>query len=165
MALRKKIIGGSVAALVVAGAVAGLQPSEGLSLTPYFDIVGVKTWCYGETQGTPKAKYTKAECLELLNTRVGKDYYQPLVKGIPGFEKLPVETQQATVELAYNIGTGATIKGSVGRLFTQGRIIEGCKAFMLYNKARVKGVLQPVRGLTLRRERETALCLKGAQGK
>lgn len=150
------------ASAAIALAVAGLKPDEGLSLTPYFDIAGVKTWCIGETLGTPKAKYTPQECDELLNSRVYRDYYTPLTKQIPGFTSFAAETQSAVTRLSYNIGVAGTVNGSVGRLLTLGRIKEACDAFLLYNKARVKGKLVEVRGLTLRRERERKQCLQGA---
>jgi lysozyme len=162
---RKAVIGTSVAAaLVVAGAVAGLKPSEGYREFPYKDIAGVWTDCFGETQGVvPGVARGKAKCEALLVKRVHDDYYMPLATTIPGFTYLPAPTQMATVELAYNVGPGRVASGSVGQLLGRGHIKEGCEAFMLYNKARVNGTLREVKGLTDRRARERAKCLEGVK--
>lgn len=151
-----------VAAAAIALAVAGLKPDEGLMLKPYFDVVGVETVCYGETQGIQRKTYTKAECEQLLTARVTSDYYKPMAACIPGFTSLPIPTQSATTRLAYNIGVGAACKSSAAKLLAKGHIREACNAFLLYNKGRIKGKLTEIRGLTLRRQREQAECLKGA---
>jgi lysozyme len=67
----------------------------------------------------------------------------------------------AAVSLAYNIGVGAYCRSTVDRRFDAGDWRGGCNAFLSWNKARVKGQLRPVLGLTRRRQRERTLCLKG----
>lgn len=37
----------------------------------------------------------------------------------------------------------------------------GCDAFLSWDKAKVRGVLRPVAGLTRRRNEERAVCLRG----
>ena len=67
--------------------------------------------------------------------------------------------------LAYNIGV-TNFCGSTPRArFEAGRIAGACDAFLAWNKARVQGVLRPVRGLTLRRKREREVCLTGTPGR
>ena len=67
----------------------------------------------------------------------------------------------AAVSLAYNIGIAGFCGSTARKKFDAGDVIGGCNAFLSWNKARVGGVLRPVKGLTARRERERALCLKG----
>ena len=43
-----------------------------------------------------------------------------------------------------------------------GQIRAACDAFLSWDKARVNGVLRPVKGLTARRQRERTACLKDA---
>ena len=61
----------------------------------------------------------------------------------------------AAVSLAYNIGVAAFCKSTVVKRFNDGDYEGACEAFLMWNK--VGG--RVVRGLTLRRERERALCL------
>lgn len=63
--LRERLV--TIAASMGLGAVVALTAAhvgqkEGLSLTPYLDQGGVRTWCYGQTQGPWKARYTQSEC-------------------------------------------------------------------------------------------------------
>lgn len=63
--LRERLV--ALAASMGLGAVIALTAAhvgekEGLSLTPYKDQGGVTTWCYGQTVGPYKGRYTLAEC-------------------------------------------------------------------------------------------------------
>lgn len=51
---------GATVALATTGA--HIAEKEELATIPYKDGGGVVTWCYGQTIGKPKAKYTVAEC-------------------------------------------------------------------------------------------------------
>src|SRR5690606_28078266 len=73
----KAATGGVLAVLLAC--IAFIAPWEGLSTRPYRDVVGVLTWCYGETRGTPQAEYTQAECAAMLATGVGQ-FYDGLTK-------------------------------------------------------------------------------------
>lgn len=59
--------------------------------------------------------------------------------------------------LIFNIGTGGFCRSTAARRFNAGNWRGGCDAFLMWNKAGGR----EVRGLTLRRQRERALCLKG----
>jgi lysozyme len=61
------------------------------------------------------------------------------------------------VSLAYNIGTGAYCRSSVDRQFDAGNWRAGCDAMLKWNKAGGR----EIRGLTQRRQRERAICLRG----
>ena len=77
--------------------------------------------------------------------------------------KVPVTQAQfdAMVSLAFNIGGSAFAKSTLVKKLNAGDVTGAANAFLSWNKARVKGVLRPVQGLTSRRQRERALCLKG----
>ena len=66
----------------------------------------------------------------------------------------------AMVSLAYNTGLQNFATSSVRRLHNAGRCAEAANAFLLWNKARVGGVLSPLPGLTKRREAERELYLR-----
>jgi lysozyme len=76
----------------------------------------------------------------------------------------------ALVSLAYNIGLGGkgSKKGlyasSVLSLHNQGKYLDASRAFNLYNKATVNGVLSELSGLTARRAMEGALYLRPIPG-
>jgi hypothetical protein len=77
MSLRSRLIGlGALGFLATAGAILGPMESgpKGPQLVPYDDIGGVPTWCYGETAGAPKARYTVPECDQLLLQSVRKHW-------------------------------------------------------------------------------------------
>lgn len=98
--LKQRLIAlGATVALATAGAHLGLM--EGLSLTPYKDQGGVTTWCYGQTQGVPKASYTQAECdMDLL--RMTADYQAAVT---PYLRKdTPATVVAAFTSTAANIG-------------------------------------------------------------
>lgn len=135
---------------------------EGKENQPYFDIVGVQTVCFGETEKVEQRRYSDAECDQLLRDRI-PDYAGPVAKAAPGIEASPYEWAAHT-SLAYNVGIGAYGQSSVARLFRQGKRVEACRFMRRYNRAGGK----VVRGLQFRREGDGArigeyeLCLVGA---
>lgn len=147
--MRGKLAGGALAsAVLLVGA------WEGLSLTPYADIVGVKTVCYGETRGIEDRGYSKAECDAMLAQGL-QDFDAGLAKCIR--RDIPDQMRVALVSWAYNIGTGAACRSTLVRLVNEGRLREACNELPKWNRA--GGVV--VRGLTNRREAERRLCLSG----
>lgn len=156
--MRKKIastIGGGAIAL----AVAVIAPFEGLETKAYRDIVGVWTVCYGETHGvTPSTQHTPKQCKTMLAERVAK-FDQEISPCLP--KGLSDPTRASFISLAYNIGSHGFCKSSISRHALSGNLPQACENIKLYNKARVNGVLKPVRGLTLRRLAESDLCKSG----
>lgn len=150
--------GGKVAATVSAAAIAlslGLiRPWEGRELTPYYDIVGVLTWCDGETRGTPKARYTEAEC-DAITAKAVIEFATAIAPCLPPV--LPDPTRAAFISAAYNIGSGAFCKSTMSRRAKAGDIRGACEALTMWNKAGGR----VVRGLTNRRAAERKLCLSG----
>ncbi|MBR9765842.1 MAG: lysozyme [Rhodobacteraceae bacterium] len=77
--------------------------------------------------------------------------------------QLPDQTRAAFVSAAYNIGAGAFCGSSMSRRAQAGDLAGACDALLMWNKARVDGVLQVVRGLDRQRAAERTLCLEGVK--
>ncbi|MYL96433.1 glycoside hydrolase family protein [Novosphingobium sp. FGD1] len=131
-------------------------------LSAYRDIAGVPTACDGITQGVEMGQhYTEAQCGALLEAELTK-HARGVMRCTPPLAEPGRDYQRvAAVLLAYNIGVGGYCGSTVARRFNAGEWRAGCDAFDMWNKARVNGVLRPVAGLTARRGRERAICLKG----
>lgn len=151
----KAVVTGGIAAAaagVIALATMVVKPWEGVSLTPYTDIVGVQTVCYGETNVAMR-KYTMAECDELLQSDLGRRLAE-LGKCI----HMPLRENEfaAILSLAYNVGTSAVCKSTLVRKVNAGAApAEFCPELLRWNRAGGR----EVRGLTNRRKAEMALCM------
>lgn len=154
MTRAKATVTGIAAAIAISVGV--IKPWEGRSLVPYHDIVGVLTWCDGETKGQPKAVYTHAEC-DLITEREVARYEADIRPCLPA--DLPPKTRAAFISAAYNIGTGAFCGSSMARLAKAGNLRAACDALLRWNRAGGR----EVRGLTNRRTAERRLCLEGLQ--
>lgn len=102
--LRERFIGTATALGLTAAvgiAASHIAVKEGLSLTPYLDQGGVRTWCYGQTQGPYKAQYTQRECdIDLL--RSTDDYMRAV---LPYMRKdTPATVVAAFTSTAINVG-------------------------------------------------------------
>lgn len=154
-ATRTQAVGITGAALAaVLAAVAFIAPWEGLEVKPYRDIVGVLTWCYGETRGTPKAEYTRAECEALLADGVGQ-FHAEMARCI----KRPLTEPQwvAVLSWSYNVGTGAACGSTLVRQINGGLpATTWCKQLLRWDFANGRRV----RGLTNRRNAEFRECIK-----
>ncbi|MBR9766621.1 MAG: lysozyme [Rhodobacteraceae bacterium] len=148
---------GAAAAVILA--VAFIEPWEDTRLKAYIDIAGIPTICTGHTEGVRLGDTATAEeCREIFLAEVVA-FEARIRPCLPA--ELPDQTRAAFVSAAYNIGAGAFCGSSMSRRAMAGDLAGACEALMMWNKARVKGVLQPVRGLTRRRAAERALCLEG----
>lgn len=152
--MKRRVAGtaGASAALILLIA-AFVAPWEGLELRPYRDIVGVLTWCYGETRGTPKAEYTKAECDALLAEGVGQ-FHAEMRRCI----RKPLTEGQwvAVTSWAFNVGTRAACNSTLVRQINAGAPASvWCTQLLRWNRAGGK----VVRGLTNRRKAEYEVCV------
>lgn len=142
---------------VVGGAAAGLiavvAQFEGLSNRPYRDVVGVETVCFGETNVAMRT-YTTEECEEMLATSLS-GYASEVLKRNPELRGHDAQLLAAT-SLAYNVGGAAYARSTAAKRFSEGRWRAACDAFLKWNRAGGR----VVRGLTLRREKERAICLR-----
>ncbi|HHA2517018.1 TPA: lysozyme [Stenotrophomonas maltophilia] len=112
--MKAKIVGSSAAAVIALAAVALVKPWKGNSPTPYVDMVGVATYCYGDTSSPEKAVYTEQECAERLNSRLGQ-----YLTSIQACIRVPLRPHQAAVLLSwtYSMGVGAAWRSTlVGRI-------------------------------------------------
>lgn len=139
-------------------------------LDAYLDVAGIPTACDGiiRVNGRPVRigdRFSEDQCATLLEKEL-VIHAQGVMDCTPAFRNHPdieaiAPTVAAAVSFTYNIGVGGYCGSTAARQFNAGNWRAACDAFMLWNKARVNGQLRPVRGLTLRRARERALCLKG----
>ena len=154
--VKKSMWGGALAA-TAAGmlALSSVGSDEGLKLRTYKDIVGIPTFCYGETKGAKMGQtFTKAQCDELLLRRLDE-----FAGKVEHCIKRPMSdrTLVAFTSFSYNVGSGGACGSTAFRLYNAGDREGGCRALGAWNKA--GGRVIP--GLTKRRARETALCLEG----
>ena len=157
----KGVAAAIVAAVAIAAPVA--MHFEGLRTKPYRDPVGIPTVCYGETQ-RPMREYSADECAVMLQARQARDYAPQVLQCAPGLaDPRRVNTFAASIDFAYNAGVRTFCHSSMARGFNAGHWADGCRAFGLYDKARVNGRLVVLRGLARRRSAETTLCLKESQ--
>lgn len=153
------VLGSTALAVALIG---DIRTDEGREYHAYRDIAGIVTGCDGDTNNVRMGQtFTDAECDE-RTARQLIAHARPVMACVPALRQVGREQQlRASVRFAYNIGVGGFCNGSVGTRMRAGNWRGGCDAMLLYDKARVRGVLRPVRGLTLRRQRERAVCLRG----
>lgn len=164
MSLKQRLaaLGGTGVVLLAASF---LGPIEQPVLRPYTDIGGVKTWCFGQTQGTPKARYTTQECEQDL-LRTVEMYRSALRPYVPS--AAPESVQAAMISIAYNVGVSGwkhpVLLGPLSRHdweATCAAIVapwKGRYGVAQGFKATVKG--KPSRGLQNRRAAEYRLCME-----
>lgn len=147
-----------VGAVAATSLFASIPEDEGKSLAAYRDIVGVLTICYGDTKNVrPGMVETEAGCHRRLEAQLIA-HAKPVMACSKRLAEPGRDWQRAAaVSLAYNIGVRAYCRSTVDRRFDAGDWRGGCDAFLMWNKAGGRAV----RGLTLRRQRERQICLKG----
>lgn len=138
---------------------------ERLSLVPYDDGVGVLTigWGHKILRGEPalgKGSITRERANELfmLDFSSHEDGVRLAVRDAP---LTPLQLGALT-SLTFNIGVGAFRGSSVARAINERRPADVPAAIRMWNKGRVKGVLQVMPGLAARRESEVRLWERGA---
>jgi len=141
--------------------------SEGMELAPYYDGVGVRTWCAGETEvGGDKDSYTYEECGLLFHMRYG--YYSMRVAAMYNDVAKKVVTPEihaAFTDMAYNVGLGAVGSSSMMRHINASRPTQACNAILLYKYAGGHDCSAPgnkvCAGVWGRRLEMNKLCLSG----
>lgn len=135
-----------------------IKSFEGLRLKAYKDSVGIWTIGYGHTKNVKFTDIiTNAEATAFL-----LDDLQGFERIINSLVQVPITQNQydAMVSLTFNIGGGNFKKSSVLRYVNQGEFTKAANSFLLFNKARIKGVLTVLQGLANRRAKERQLFLK-----
>lgn len=125
---------------------------EGVRHTAYQDSVGVWTVCYGHTKSVDRAKrYTQAECDALL--------YQDMAEANAAVRRcLPMpmlrQVEAALTSAAFNIGPRVVCGSTLQKKALANDWPGACAELDRWNKAGGR----ELRGLTLRRDDERALC-------
>lgn len=155
--IRRRGIAG-ITAVSIASVAAFTAPWEGLRTSAYIDLVGVPTVCYGETQGVKLGDtYTPEQCRAMLEPRIA-EFRDQLGKCITA--EVPEGMAIAFVDWAYNIGTGAACRSTLARKANAGDLFGACDELLKWDKGRINGKLQRIRGLTNRRKAEHDLCVR-----
>ena len=143
-----------------------IYASEGFRALAYLCPAGVPTIGYGTTKGVTvedvgNRVITMAEAIRLaaLDLVVFEDAVNRLCTVIPTQSQF-----DAMVSLTYNIGIGAFTNSTVLRAHNRGDVMAAGRAFALFDKARVNGKLQVIKGLTRRRAEESAIYLSSLPG-
>lgn len=135
--------------------------AEGCRLRAYRCIAGVATCGWGETAGVTMATvWTQEQADQRFCDSLTE--YTTKVSALAG--DASAEELAALVSLAYNIGLATFAKSTALKAHKAGDRQAAARAFSLWDKARINGVLQPVRGLTARRAAEAALYLRTDDG-
>lgn len=136
-----------------AAALVGIAVSEDFRGNAYQDIVGIWTIGFGTTEGVKKGDtINPVVALQRKLTDIQK--FEGAIKQCV---KVPLHQYEydAYLSLAYNIGTGAFCRSTLVKKLNAEDYVGACAEIMRWNKAGG----QPVRGLTLRRQREFTMCM------
>lgn len=138
-------------------AVALIAEREGCRLRAYRCPAGVWTCGWGETEGVmPDTAWTQEEA----DGRFCQSLTRYAAQVLAMCTEHPAPNQLgALTSLAYNIGPAALAKSTVLAAHNRGDWQSAARAFSLWDKARVNGVLTVLPGLTARRAAEAALYL------
>lgn len=131
-------------------------------LRAYLDIAGIPTACDGITRGVRMGQtFTEEQCTAQLVEEI-EIHARGALACAPSLARPGRDYQRAAaISLTFNIGIGGFCGSSARKAFEAGQMTYACDRFLPWNKARVRGGLRPVRGLTLRRQREREICLTG----
>lgn len=154
-ALKKALLGMTGAgAVAIAGTM--LTDLEGVRYTPYYDVAGVLTVCYGHTGADiiKNKTYSPAECKSMLN----KDL-QPFARSVERSVKVPASEYQkaALISFSYNVGVSAFERSSLLRQLNAGNYQAACDGLRQWTYAGGK----QWKGLMNRREVEREVCMWG----
>jgi lysozyme len=135
-------------------ALVGLLVAEGYRDNAYIPVAGdVPTIGFGTTQNVRMGdKITVPQALNRALNDVQK--FEGAMKRCV---KVPLHQYEydAYLSLTYNIGEGAFCRSTLVRLLNQQRYDEACKQILRWDNFQGK----PLRGLTIRREKEYAMCI------
>lgn len=126
-----------------------LKKFESLELKAYKDVAGVLTIGYGHTGDVIEGQeITEATAEKLLRKDLAR-----FENAVQKLVAVPVNQNQydALVSLAYNIGVKNFKMSTLLAKLNDNDFDGASKEFTRWNKARIKGVLQEVKGLTNRR--------------
>ena len=150
--LKKTLLGLSGASALTLASVI-VPELEGVRYTPYYDVVGMLTVCYGHTGKdiVPGKKYTPGECQAMLD----KDL-QPFAHAVERAVTVPADEYQkaALITFSYNVGISAFQHSTLLRELNAGRFEQACEGLKKWTWAGGK----QWKGLMNRREVEYEVC-------
>jgi len=135
-----------------------IKSFENCKLNAYQDVRGIWTIGWGHIAGVTEGMVftqAQADAALLADLRAAEAAVE---KGV-GAAATTDDQFAAMVSLCYNIGAGGFADSTVLRDHRAGAYPEAANAFLMWNKATIDGVLQPVAGLTRRRNAERTLYL------
>jgi len=143
---------------VVALASAVIAQWEGVRYEPYRDAVGVLTVCYGHTGPDVRAgqRYTREQCEALLQADLA--IAREAVNRCLPMPKL-VQVELALVSATFNIGPRVVCGSTLQKKALANDWPGACAELSRWDKAAGR----TLRGLTLRRGHERAICERGVQ--
>lgn len=159
-------VAGFIAASAVIGGPATLS-HEGMKLKPYYDSVGVKTVCGGETEYVEDRQYTLQECTNLYSMRYG--YYSLKTAGFYNETAKAIVTppvHAALTDMSYNVGLERVRTSGMIRNINRGDLLGTCAVILDYKRAGGKDCSKPENkrfcgGIWTRRQQMHSLCMSG----
>ncbi|MBP3955379.1 lysozyme [Gemmata sp. G18] len=132
-----------------------IQHFEGYSPFVYEDVAGKKTIGFGHLI-LPGERFREPMLPDEATKLLEKDAART-VSGVNRMVRVPLRQGQADSlhSFAFNLGTGALQSSTLLKRVNSGRHADVPGEFLLWNKARVGGVLRVFPGLTRRREAES----------
>jgi lysozyme len=136
-----------------------IKESEGLRLKAYLCPAGIPTIGYGHTGDVKLGQQITEHQADVL-LQYDLERFEEDVAHATRAIKLTENQFSALVSFAYNLGIQALLGSGLLRHLLAGRVSEAADAFLLWNKARVNGVLTVLPGLEKRRAAERELFLR-----
>lgn len=132
-------------------------------LSVYLDIAGVATACDGLTRAYGVKlklgqKFTEQQCNDMLQDEIAQHAERVMACTPFDKDKQPYQIVNA-VDMDFN--TGGWCGSTSAKMFKLRNWRGMCDATLAWDKARVGGVLRPVKGLTDRRRRSWEACTTG----
>lgn len=156
----KKYIAAIGASGAIAGAALMIKDSEGRQYKPYVDPVGVLTVCDGITgkDVIPNKKYTDNECdlllakhIKIAEIAVNRQVKSPINEFI----------KASLIDFTYNLGEERLASSTLLKKINSRDYEFACYELIRWNKGEVKGRKVELKGLTIRRNDEMAVCMYG----
>lgn len=145
---------GGLVGAALAATIATVAVYEGVRTHAYRDVVGVRTICYGHTEGVQMGDYFTLEyCKKLLGADLQR-YYDMVRKCVT--VAMPPKRTAAIVSFTYNIGGSGFCRSSVAKELQRGHIQQACNNLLRY----VYAGGRVIKGLATRRQGERRLCLQ-----